>query len=188
MYDKAEEHLRRAVRRLTAEYTRAVDTEALYHLALVLRAQGKLDEAYDLFHRASWDYAFRAPSYYQLAEMSCGRGISARRLEQIDQSLATNSADSKALNLKAAILTRLDRPKEAEAVLAKVLAEDPLDFLAMNELSLAQGKSQSTSRRDKGRADAARPGDRHAPQSPGVPGTRRRLHGLGLPAGGDRRS
>ena len=143
LYDKAEEHLRRAVARLTAEYTRAGDAEALYQLALALRAQGKLDEAYDLFYRASWDYAFRSPAYYQLAELSCRKGQLDTALEQVDQSLTTNAQDSKALNLRAAILTRLDKPKQAASILAKVLEEDPIDFLAMNELSLAQRKYTS---------------------------------------------
>ncbi len=143
VYDEAEEHLRRAVERLSAEYTRPGDTEALYHLGLALRAQGKLDEAYDWFYRASWDYAFRAAAYYQLAELSCRKGQFATALEQIDQSLITNALDSKALDLKAAILTRLGKLKQAMNVLAGVLDKDPLDFLAMNELLLAQRKSGS---------------------------------------------
>ncbi|MEN6337011.1 MAG: tetratricopeptide repeat protein, partial [Phycisphaerales bacterium] len=146
MYDKAEEHLRRAVARLTAEYTRARDGEAQYHLALALRAQGKLDEAYDMFFRASWDSAFRSPSYYQLAELSCLKGELERALGQVQQAIATNTLDSKALNLQAAILTRLDKPREAAAILAKVLDEDPLDFLAANEMSVAQRKYASRSK------------------------------------------
>jgi tetratricopeptide (TPR) repeat protein len=146
MYEKAEEHLRRAAARVTAEYTRARDAEALYHLGVALRAQGKLDEAGDLFHRASWDYAFRSAAYYQLAERSCRKGQLDTAMEQIEQSLATNALDRKALNLKAAILTRTDKPRQAAAILAKVLDEDPLDFLAANELSLARRKSGSRSR------------------------------------------
>jgi tetratricopeptide (TPR) repeat protein len=146
MYDKAEEHLRRAVARLTAEYTRARDGEAQYHLALALRAQGKLDEAYDMFFRASWDSAFRSPSYYQLAELSCLKGEFDKALGQVQQAIATNALDSKALNLQAAILTRLDKPREAAAILAKVLDEDPLDFLAANEMSVAQRKYASRSK------------------------------------------
>jgi len=149
MFEKAEEHLRRAVTRLTAEYTRAVDTEALYHLGLVLRAQGKCGEAEDLLQRAAWDYAFRSPSYYQLAEMACAKGRLDAALDLVDRALATNTLDRKALNLKAALLTRLDEPKQALAILAKVLDEDPLDFLALNELSLAQGQTNSRTRAEK---------------------------------------
>lgn len=149
MYEKAEEHLRRAAARLTAEYTRTRDGEALYHLAVALRAQGKLDEAYDLFYRASWDYAFRSPSYYQLAELSCRKGEFDKAMEQIECSLATNAEDTRSLVFKAAIHTRRDEPKQAVAILAKVLDEDPLDFLAANELATAYGKANS-----RGRAEA----------------------------------
>ncbi len=143
MYEKAEEHLRRAAARMTAEYTRARDAEALYHLAIALRAQDKVDEAYDLFYRASWDYAFRSASYYQLAELSARKGDFVKALEQVREAIATNTTDTRAMNLQAAILTRLDRPKEAAAVLTKILAEDPLDFLARNELATAQRKFAS---------------------------------------------
>lgn len=141
LYEEAEERLRRAVTRLRAEYTRPGDAEALYHLGLALRAQGKLDEACDLFYRASWDYAFRSPAFYQLAELSCRKGQFDKALEQIDQSLSTNVVDTKALTLKAAILARTGRPKQAESILVRVLEVDPLDFLAANELLRVRGRS-----------------------------------------------
>ncbi|OHB64616.1 MAG: hypothetical protein A2Y77_09205, partial [Planctomycetes bacterium RBG_13_62_9] len=140
MYEKAEEHLRRAVARLSIDYTRPVDTGALYHLGVALRAQNKLDDAYDAFYRATWDYAFHSAAYYQLAELSCRKGQFETALEQIDQSLSTNSQDSKARDLKAVILRHMDKPKQARGILTSVLREDPLDFLAMNEMYLLQRK------------------------------------------------
>ena len=59
-------------------------------------------------------------------------------LEQIDRSLSTNAQNTKALNVKSAVLRRLGRPEAAERVAADVLAIDPLDFWAMNERLLAQ--------------------------------------------------
>ena len=146
LYEKAEEHLRRAVTRLSAEYTRPRNTEALFHLGLALRAQGKLDQAYEAFYRASWDYAFRTPACYQLAALSCRRERFERALEEIDRALSTNALDSKALNLKAAALRRLGRAEEAGAVLARVLDEDPLNFLARNERYILEAKSGRESR------------------------------------------
>ncbi len=92
MYEKAEEHLRRAVKRLSIDYTRPINTEALYHLGVSLRAQGKLDEAYEAFARSTWDYAFHSPAQYQLAELSCRKGEFATALEQVDQSLVHERA------------------------------------------------------------------------------------------------
>ena len=146
LYDKAEEHLRRAVRRLSAEYTRPGSTEALYHLGLALRARGKAQEAYEAFYRATWDYAFHAAAYYQLAELSCRKGQLDAALEQINNSLSTNALDSRAQDLKAVILRHLDKVRQAKSIATKVLDEDPLDFLAMNELYLLQ-RSDVTLRR-----------------------------------------
>jgi len=138
LYAEAEEHLRRAVTRLSADYTRPGNTEALFHLGVALRVQGKLDEAYKAFHRSTWDYAFQSAGYHQLAELSCGRGDWATAIEQIDQSLTTNTVNTKARNLKAAALRNQGDLKQALATVQAVLASDPLDFLAMNELALLQ--------------------------------------------------
>ena len=138
MYEKAEEHLRRVVQRISADYTRPENAEAYYYLGLAQRAQCKLDDARDNFYRATWDYAFHSAAYCQLAELSCMKRNFSRALEQVNHSLSTNALNSKALNVKAAILRKLVSPGDAKAIAAKVLALDPLDFLAMNELYLAQ--------------------------------------------------
>jgi tetratricopeptide (TPR) repeat protein len=146
MFTKAEEHLRRAIERVSAEYTRPATTEAYYHLGLALKAQEKFDEAYDVFYRATWDYAFHSAAYYQLAELSCRKGEFAAALEQIDRSLSTNTLNAKALSIKAAILRHLGKLKQAKEIAASVTAADPLDFLAMNELYLAESASPSQAR------------------------------------------
>ncbi len=138
MFEQAEQKLRKAIERISADYTRPGNAEAYYNLGLALRAQGKLDEAYDAFYRATWDYAFHSAAYYQLAELSCRKKDYASALEQIDQSLATNALNTKAQNVKAVILRKLGRAKEALQTVSNVIATDPLDFLAVNELYLAQ--------------------------------------------------
>ncbi len=138
MYEQAERKLRKAVERVSAEYTRPGNTEAYYHLGLALEAQGRFDEAYEVFYRATWDYAFHSPAYCQLAELSCRKGDFASALEQIGHSLSTNAVNTKALNIKTMILRRLGRFDEAKQVASDTLALDPLDFMATNELYLAQ--------------------------------------------------
>lgn len=134
LYSQAEDHLERAYRRLSAEYTRPRDMEAAYYLAWVKRELGKLDEAEDLFYRSTWDLAYHSASYQQLAELSALRKDWSRALDQIDRSLATNSWNTRARGYRAAILRKLGRIDEARAAANEVLAEDPLDFLARNEL------------------------------------------------------
>lgn len=143
MFTKAEEHLRKAIERVSAEYTRPGNAEAYYYLGLVLKAQGKFDEAYDALYRATWDYAFHSAAYYQLAELSCRKGDFASAVEQIDQSLSTNTVNTKALNIKAAILRHLGKLEQAKEIAASVIAADPLDFLAMNELYLAESAGRA---------------------------------------------
>jgi len=138
MCEKAEEHLRRAVERISAEYTRPANAEALYYLGLAQRALGRLDDAYGNFYRATWDSAFYSAAYYQLAELSCMKGNFAEALEQVNRSLSTNSLDTRALGVKAAILRKLGKPSDAQKIAAQGLAVDPLDFPAMNESYLAQ--------------------------------------------------
>ncbi|UCC97996.1 MAG: DUF5107 domain-containing protein [Phycisphaerales bacterium] len=146
MFEQAEQNLRRAIERISAEYTRPGNTEACYYLGLALRAQGKFDQAGDFFHRAAWDYAFHCPAYYQLAELSCRKTDYASALEQIDHSLATNALNTKALGIKALVLRKLGRVQEAKRIASGVLAVDPLDFLARNELHLAHRASDSKGR------------------------------------------
>jgi len=89
------------------------------------------------------------PDYYQLAELSCRKGDFTAALEQIDRSLSTNAVNTKALSVKAMILRKLGRPGEAKQIASDVLVIDPLDFLAMNELYLAQIASGRQSRAKK---------------------------------------
>ncbi|MHC4331448.1 MAG: DUF5107 domain-containing protein, partial [Planctomycetota bacterium] len=137
MFAQAEQKLKKAIERISAEYTRPGNTEAYYHLGLALKAQGKLDEAYDVFYRATWDYAFHSATYYQLAELSCRKRDFAAALQQINNSLSTNALNAKALNVKAAILRKLGSTKAARKLASDVLDIDPLNFFSGNELYLA---------------------------------------------------
>ncbi|MHC4642021.1 MAG: DUF5107 domain-containing protein, partial [Planctomycetota bacterium] len=145
MFKQAEQKLRKAIERISAEYTRPGCTEAYYHLGLALRAQGKFDEAYDMFYRATWDSAFHSVAYYQLAELSCRKQDFASALEQISHSLSTNAVNNKARNIKAIVLRKLGRFKQAKQEVTDVAA-DPLDFFAMNELYLAESGARSRNR------------------------------------------
>ena len=136
MYAKAEEHLRRAVARITRNYTRPKDGEALYYLGVALRALGKDEEAADAFHRAAWSFAWRAAANHQLAELACRRGEFEQALTFLDRSLAMNARNTRAMNLRAAVLRRLGRTDEAEAQLLAAAKIDPLDFFAGNEYYL----------------------------------------------------
>ncbi|HEX5223078.1 MAG TPA: DUF5107 domain-containing protein [Verrucomicrobiae bacterium] len=133
---EAETHLNAAIARATEHYIRPKDGEAFYYLGVALRAQGKSDAAYDAFFKAIWSQAWQAAGYFQLAEIDCQRQRWADALENINRSLASSGANTKALNLKAAILRQLGNTAEAHQVVASVRALDRLDFRSLNELYL----------------------------------------------------
>ena len=136
MWKEAQEKLQTAVERITANYTRPKDGEALYYLGVALRAQGKDDEAYEYFYRATWSTAWHTPAYYQLAEIDCRCGDHLRALDHLDRSITTNINNLKALNLKVAVLRKLSRFEEAVRLANQIAQSDPLDHQSRNELLL----------------------------------------------------
>jgi len=138
---EAEQHFRKAVGRLTANYTAPKDGEPLYYLGVALLAQGKHAEAFDAFFDATWSEAWRGAAYFSLAEVATRRADFPAALDYLDRSLDANALNLPALNLKAAVLRHAGRPKEALAVLdLAALKTDPLDVRLMAERWLAGDK------------------------------------------------
>ena len=139
---QAEHHFRQAIRTLTRRNPSPRDGEPYYNLGLALKHQGRLDEAYDALYKAIWSYAWQAAGYLALAELDGLQGHLADALAHLDRSLSTNALNLVARDLKAAILRRLSRYPEAEALLRETMREDLLDYGSRNELALlsrAQG-------------------------------------------------
>jgi tetratricopeptide (TPR) repeat protein len=142
-WKSAEKYLRTAVERITARYTRPKDGEALYYLGLTLRALGQDEEAYEMFYRASWSYAWHTASYFQLASMDCMSKQYLTALEHLDLSISTNTDNMRAINLKAYVLRQLNRLDEAGKLLQQSLDTCKIDYMASNELiNIAKAKNQ----------------------------------------------
>ncbi len=137
MFAEAQEKLTRAIKRLTKNYTSPKNGEAFYYLGVALKAQHKYAPAYDAFYKATWSLAWHSAAYFSLAQIDCIRGDWDKALEHIDRSLTTNALNTKALNLKTAVLRKTRRLEDALAGATKTLAVDPLDPWAMNEMYLA---------------------------------------------------
>jgi tetratricopeptide (TPR) repeat protein len=133
MFCLAEQTLERALSRITKNYTRSKEGEAFYYLGLALRAQNKFKEAYDAFNQAAWSYAWRASSYYCLAELDCVKGDYVSALNYLDRSLNFNRLNLRAWNLKASLLRRMGEVEKARQISNKVLCLDPLNVWAANE-------------------------------------------------------
>jgi tetratricopeptide (TPR) repeat protein len=130
---RAAGHLEKSIARLTSRHPNPVTGEAHYHLGLVRRWQDRFEQAYELFHKAAWNYEWRAAAYYELALLDCRRGNFADALTHLELSLDTNRQNNKAQVLKAAALRHLGHVAEARGVLAALLETDPLDHWARTE-------------------------------------------------------
>ena len=96
LFEEAEGHLVRAVRRLTRRHPNPYTGEALYYLGLAREYQGKLDSAYPCFFKATWNYEFRAAGYYRLATIDARRGDWEKAREHAAESLVTDARNEKA--------------------------------------------------------------------------------------------
>lgn len=134
----AEKYFTTAVKRITANYTRPKDGEALYYLGVTLRALGKDAEAYDYLYRASWSSAWHTASYYQLAEMDCLRGDYSTALEHLNLSITTNMDNMRAQNLKSYVLRKLGKNAEARSLIRVNIDTCKINHMALNELYILQ--------------------------------------------------
>ncbi len=138
MFNQAQEKLNQAIKRTTKNYTSPKSGQAHYYLGLALKFQGKYDDAYDALYKATWSYGSHTAAYYHLAEIDCIRKDFQTALKHLDRSIATNNWNTKALNLKSAVLRRLGRFEDAAQTASKILDFDTLDFWAGYELYLAK--------------------------------------------------
>ena len=141
-YEKAANHLRRAIRRQTHDYTRPADCEAMYNLGLILKTQGKYAEAMDTLYRATWNFAYNSPANYQLAQMYSQVKDYQNALIRLDEAIQNNGNNWNAVNLKASILRVEGRQAEAKALLEGILAVDPLNIYTTYELDKLNGTSE----------------------------------------------
>jgi tetratricopeptide (TPR) repeat protein len=133
-FASAEQHFSKAIERLTFQYTSARNAEPFYYLGLALKAQGKTDEAYTAFNKATWSQEWKGPAYFAAAEIDASCRDFATALNHIDRSLDANASNFQAYALKSAILRHLNRSKEAlEVVKFAFHKTDPLAVQLMAE-------------------------------------------------------
>lgn len=130
-------YFKRAIEKQTWKNPNPYYGECYYNLGLALVMDGKLEEAYDAFYKATWSYETQSVSFYWLACLSSRGGDYAAALEFAEQSLVRNWHNMKARTLKAAFLRLLGRP--GGPFLEESLGIDPMDMGSRYEAALASG-------------------------------------------------
>ncbi|KFI92107.1 tetratricopeptide TPR_2 repeat protein [Bifidobacterium saguini DSM 23967] len=146
----AEAHFRTAIKRLTKHNTQPYDSEPHYNLGLVLFLQGKYDEAFDAFFKATWDDTQKERAFFYMAAIAARRGDFADALEYVNNALTRNTMNIKARGLKAYVLRKLGRTDEAATALAENLNIDEFDFVSGYERVLAGGEAAELERLMRG--------------------------------------
>ncbi|KRE31505.1 DUF5107 domain-containing protein [Agromyces sp. Soil535] len=126
--EEAERHLRAAIARETRRNPNPVSGEAHYLLGLVLVAQGRRGDAYDALSKSLWNAAWRVPAGLELARLDASAEEWSAALEHARQVLRLDSEQLQAIAISAMALRRLNRPDEADDLLDRAGALDPLDL------------------------------------------------------------
>lgn len=140
---EAEEHFRKAIKRLTFMNPNPYDSEPYYNLGLVLFYQGKNEDAFDAFYKATWSNEQQEMSFYYLAAIEVSRKNYDVAYEFVEKALVKNAHNIKARGLKAIILKKLERLEEAKEWIEENLEVDPFDYLSRLELvNLTKNRSE----------------------------------------------
>ena len=127
-FSRAEDYLRKAVKLSMKRNPNPYEGEPLYNLALALKYQGKLDEAYERFWKATWNKAWADAGYFEAAKISVAQGRFEDALDEINRCLDNNWHNHKARALKAAILRKLEMNDDALALIDESLSFDAFNY------------------------------------------------------------
>ena len=138
-FDKAETYLRKAVKIWQKRNPNPYDGEAIFNLALALKYQYRLQEAYELFWKSTWNKAWADAGYFEAACISVSQGRYDDALDELDRSLIFNSCNHKARALKATVLRKLGRKDEALRWIAESIHLDRFNYGCQYEEYLLTG-------------------------------------------------
>ena len=135
-FAEAEAYFRAATASLTRRNPNPYDGEAFYNLGLSLKFQGKFEEAYNAFYKATWNAACASAACFELARLDCRRRRYADALNLAERSLASNWRHHRARHLKIALLRNMGRAELALDEADYSLRLDRVDIGAVYERRL----------------------------------------------------
>ena len=134
-FAKAEGYLRKSVKLSQKRNPNPYESEPIFNLALALKYQGKNDEAYEFFWKATWSKAWADAGYFEAAKISVAQGRFEDALDEIDRCLYNNWHNHKARALKATVLRKQQEGKQ-KGGLQMGSSKDLNDRLALIKESL----------------------------------------------------
>jgi tetratricopeptide (TPR) repeat protein len=137
-FAESEPYFRRAIARLTLRNPNPYDGEAYYNLGLALKMQGRIDEAYDAFYKATWNVAWRSVASFELARIDCQRGRFHEARSLLDTALTLNADHHQARHLRIICLRLSNDLVGARLEIEHALQRDPYNLGARYEDSLLQ--------------------------------------------------
>lgn len=135
----AENYLRKAVKLSQKRNPNPYDGEPIYNLALALKYQGKMDEAYEKFWKATWNKAWADAGYFEAAKISVAQGRYEDALDEINRCIDNNWHHHKARALKVAILRKMELTNDALQLIEESLKYDQFNYGCLYEKYLLTG-------------------------------------------------
>jgi tetratricopeptide (TPR) repeat protein len=143
-FEAAEPYFRRAIKTLTSRNPNPYDGEPYYNLGWSLKLQGRLEEAFESFYKATWSDAWQHSAFLNLARIATEQKKYAEALSLVNKSLVRNFHSPTARHLKTALLRKTGLP--AEAFIQESLAIDPFNFGVLFESYLIESNAASLER------------------------------------------
>ncbi|MGM9802746.1 MAG: DUF5107 domain-containing protein [Muribaculaceae bacterium] len=138
-FDLAENYLRTAVKVLMRRNPNPYDGEPIYNLGLALKYQGKLNEAYAMFWKSTWNKGWADAGYLEAAKISVSQNRLKDAEEELNRALINNWHNHKARALKASVLRLLGKIEDLTALFNESLAIDRFNYGCMFEVDLVNG-------------------------------------------------
>lgn len=136
-FAKSEPYFRKAIETITQRNANPYDGEPYYNLGLCLKYQGKWQEAYEAFYKATWNSAWQDSGYFSVAQIDIANGHYQKALEHLQWSLDRNMRNSKAWALKAIAYNKQQQYEQALSVCAAGLERDAFNLSLYFEQSRA---------------------------------------------------
>jgi tetratricopeptide (TPR) repeat protein len=125
---RAEKYFETAIQTLSKRNPNPYDGEPYFNLALTHFLQNDFEMAYELFYKSSWNAAWQDAACLHLARIATRKNNLEEALELITKSLHKNCVSSTSRHLKAVILRKLGREKEALELIQDSLSLDKFNF------------------------------------------------------------